>query len=124
MANFNEPSSPASDSYLPIPGSFASGTHCFDEIALSPASVVRCFGSGDAGDNFKVSRQWAFRKGALVFTLYDWKSTSLYDPDLWNSEELWHSEWPFDLHIGSQEPATEEDVEAFATYLREKTSEA
>ena len=123
MAQSNEPS-PASDSYIPIPGNLASGTHFFEEIAISPASVVRCFGSGGTGDNFKVSRQWAFGKGELVFTLYDWKSTSLYDPDYWSPEELWQSDWPFDLHVGSQEPATDKDVAAFVDFLQRTTSEA
>jgi hypothetical protein len=123
MANANEPS-PATNSYIPAPAALADGTHLFGEIAISPASIVRCFGNGGTGDNFKVSRQWVFRKGDLVFTLYDWKSTSLYDPDLWSPEELWQSEHHFDLHVGSREPATENDVADFIDFLRRTTAEA
>ena len=91
MAKAND-KSPASDSYVPSPGSLANGTGYVDEIAIPPARVVRRFETGNSGDNYKVSRQWVFRKGNLVFTLYDWKSTSLYDPGYWSPEELWQSD--------------------------------
>lgn len=123
MAQANE-TSPASDSFVPIPGNLAHGTHFFEEIAIQPASIVRCFGRGGSGDGFKVSRQWAFRKGELVFTLYDWKCTSLYDPDFWSPDELWQSDWPFDLHVGSKEPATEKDVAEFIAFIQQTTSKA
>jgi hypothetical protein len=122
MANAYE-SSLASDSYVLSPGNLANGTGFIDEIAITPTRVVRRFGAGNPGDNYKVSRQWAFRKDELVFTLYDWKCTNLYAPDFWTPEELWQSDWPFDLHIGSKEPATEADVQAFAAYLQQETSQ-
>ncbi len=78
MAKANA-TSPANDPYVVTPGVDVAGTHLVDEVQLPPAAVVRRFGPGEAGDGYKVSRRWVFRKGHLVFTLYDWKSTSLYD---------------------------------------------
>jgi hypothetical protein len=115
-------SSTAKTKFIPALLSKASGTHGYAEIQMAPASVVRCFGNGFGGDGFKVSRQWVFRKGDLVFTLYDWKSTSLYDPDYRSPDELWQSGWPFDLHVGSKEPATETDVAEFIAFLQRETS--
>ena len=116
-------SSPARNSYVLASPAESDGTYQFDEVAICPASVVRCFGQGCRGDGFKVSRQWVFRKDELVFTLYDWKSTSLYDPDFWSPEELWRSDWPFDLNVGSKQPATEKEVAEFVDFLR-RTSDA
>ena|ERR1019366_9436591 len=115
-------SSPASDSYVLTSSAGSDGTHRFDEVALAPASVIRCFGAGSDGDGYKVSRQWVFRCGDLVFTLYDWKSTDLYERGMWTPDEMWACEWPFDLHIGSKEPATEKDVAEFVAYLQRVTS--
>lgn len=100
----------------------ADWTHAFDEIQLVPADVVRRFGPGHAGDGFKVSRQWVFSKRDLIFTLYDWKSTYLYDVEFWTPEDLWASEFQFDLHIGSKAPATKQDAAEFAAYLRRVTA--
>jgi hypothetical protein len=115
-------SSRASDSFVLTSSAESDGTHRFDAVAIAPASVVRCFGAGFEGDGYKVSRQWVFRRAGLIFTVYDWKSTSLYDPDFWNPDELWQSVWPFDLHIGSKHPATEKDVAEFIAYLQRVTS--
>lgn len=117
----NENKAPANDPYVLDPNGDDSGTGLFAEVVLSPADVVRRFGNGHDGDRYKVSRRWVFRKGDLVFTLYDWKSTSLYDPDLWSPADLWSSSVPWDLNIGSKAPATAADVEEFVAYLRRTT---
>ncbi len=90
---------------------------------LAPAAVVRCFGNGGPGDEFKVTRQWIFRKGDLLFTLYDWKSTDLYEPGLFTPEEFWDCDVPVDLHIGSKAPATTLDASDFSDWLSKMTSE-
>ena len=97
-------------------------THRFGEVQLIPRSVIRCFGEGESGDGFKVSRTWVFRRGELVFTLYDWKSTNLFDSEMWTPEELWASGEVFDFHVGSREPATESDVADFIAFLQQTAS--
>lgn len=98
-------------------------THFYAEVILIPAAVADTFCCGYDGDDYKVSRKWTFRKGNLIFTLYDWKSTNLYDKAMWAPEELWSSWEPFDLHIGSKEPATSTDVAEFANWLKRVTLE-
>jgi hypothetical protein len=115
-------SSSANDAFVLTISAASDGTHCFAEVQLGPASVVRCFGKGFDGDGFKVSREWVFRRGHLVFTLYDWKSTALYERGMWTPDELWASEWPFDLHVGSKDPATKKDIEEFVDFLQRATS--
>ena len=119
----NTSPSPAKNSYCQTSPDEAAGTHFYAETVIAPAAVVRCFGDGDQGDGCKISRNWVFRKGDLVFTLYDWKSTDLYERGTWTSEEMWSSKEPFPLHIGSREPATREDALDFADYLQKVTSE-
>lgn len=121
MGQSEKPTS-ATSTYSLAGDSDADGTHLFGEVQLSPASVVRRFGCGSGGDEYKVSRTWVFRKGPLVFTLYDWKSTSLYDSDMWSPDELWASTEPFDLHVGSKQPATQDDVDQFIAFLMQQTS--
>ena len=119
----NSATSSASNGFESASGIEADRTYYFEEVCLVPAAVVRAFGQGDAGDEYKVSQRWVFRNGELVFTLYDWKSTSLYDPGMWTPEELWSSKEPFPLHVGSKEPATPKDAARFVRYLQEVTSE-
>jgi len=113
---------PDNTSYVLALDADAGGTHVFSEIWISPAAVIHCFGQGSNGDEYKVSRQWTFRKGELIFTLYDWKSTDLYDSEMWSPEQLWASKEPFPLHIGSKEPATHDDAEEFARFVRDITN--
>ena len=121
MGQLKETSS-ALSSFIRAPNAEMNATHRFGEIQIIPSAVVRCFGEGESGDGFKVFRTWIFRRGDLVFTLYDWKSTSLFDAEMWTPQELWASHEPFDLHIGSKEPATANDVDEFIAYLLQATS--
>ena len=116
--------SSAHTSYLLALDANADGTHRFSEVWISPAAVIRCFGPGSTFDDYKISREWRFRKGELIFTLYDWKSTNLYDSQMWSPVELWASEEPFPLHIGSKAPATHDDAKEFARFLCETTGSA
>lgn len=81
----NTATSPASDSYRITGNDESHMTYAFAEVILPPAAIIRCFGDGWSGDECKVSRIWTFRKQHLVFTLYDWKSTSLFDGSMWSS---------------------------------------
>jgi len=113
----------ARNSYVLTSADAAAGTYLYAETMLVPAAVIRCFGDGDPGGECKVSRSWTFRKGELIFTLYEWKSTNLYEPGMLTQEQLWSLEKPFPLHIGSREPATREDALEFGSYLRRITSQ-
>ncbi|MDZ4685273.1 MAG: hypothetical protein SH850_09295 [Planctomycetaceae bacterium] len=57
-----------------------------------------------------------------MFTLYDWKLTSLCDIALWTPEELWASDEPVELNIGSKAPATASDAADFIAFLARTTS--
>jgi hypothetical protein len=119
-----EDNTTSSADYFLSPTADSGGTHCFGIVFLSPAAVVRRFGQSGKSDEYKVSQEWTFCKGDLVFTLYDWKSTDLYDPELYPPEGLWTCEEPLDLHIGSKEPATPQDVQKFANWLEHQVQRA
>jgi hypothetical protein len=68
---------------------------------LVPSKLVAVFGKPGDSDSYKVSGQYRFEtpNGGLI-TLYDWKSTSLYDPDYPDPEEIWSSDKPFEFNVG------------------------
>jgi hypothetical protein len=55
----------------------------------------------------KSSRDWTFSYLGEVFTVYDWKETSLYDDRLPSPHEYW-SQPTVTLHIGSRLGAAQE----------------
>lgn len=99
------------------------GTYWYADIMVPPAAVMHRFGAACEGDEYKVSQHWVFRKGDLVFTLYDWKSTNLYESGLMSPEQFWACEEPMDLHVGSKEPATPEDAAAFAQWIENEVQQ-
>lgn len=110
----------SSAEYAFAPDRDADGTYLYGAILLPPAGVRRRFGQRNDGDGYKVSRQWVFRKGDMVFTLYDWKCTDVYAPGLPTPDEFWASEEPQELHVGSKSPATTADGVAFAMWLNDE----
>ena len=119
----NSTKSSASNDFELESGDAAEGTYYYGKVSLVPAAVARCFGNGQPLDNFKVSREWVFRKGELIFTLYDFEATSLYSQGMRTPEEFWSSKEPFPLHVGSRDPATPKDAARFVRYLQDATSE-
>jgi hypothetical protein len=71
----------------------------------------------EAGRRLQVSREWVFRRGENIFTLYDWKATSLYDPTLLSPDEFWLIREIMELHVGSKHPATPRDAEEFGDFV-------
>lgn len=84
-------------------------------VVVAPASLVRRFGTPLPGEDFKVSGSFSFTgENGEVFTVYDWRATSLYyegerDPALanlpspsefWSSSSLW--EFKVGAHRGSK----------------------
>ena len=111
------------DAYVAASETDADATYWYADVVLAPAAVERRFGVARGGDDYKVSRHWVFRKGDLVFTLYDWKSTNLYESGLLSPEEFWACEEPMDLHVGSKEPATQEDAAAFVRWIEDEVQQ-
>ena len=119
----NSSTSSASKGFELVSADAAEGTYFYGKVSLVPAAVARFFGNGQTVDNFKVSREWVFRKGELIFTLYDFEATSLYSQGMRTPEEFWSSKEPFPFHVGSRDPATPKDAARFVRYLQDATSE-
>jgi hypothetical protein len=108
------------------PDADTDGTYRRGKILIPPKRVVDTFGPPDEGDGYKVSGSYTFTdQSGNVFTLYDWKATSLFDdgaePGEESSsptpEEFWGNWNPDLLHIGGHD---EGDVEAFKRWLLER----
>jgi len=86
-----------------------------DEIEVAPARVVEVFGPPPSrGDECKASGEYIFRdEGGRVFTLSDWKATSLYDSSFPPPEQYWARTEPDDLILN----AVDDDVAAFEEWL-------
>jgi len=108
------------DGFRLVPTADSDMTGLFTEVMLAPAALLAVLGEPeqDNTDGAKLSKCWLFVRDDKVFTLYDWKSTSLYDSELWSPEEFWNCKEPCDFNIGSKEPATKEDAEALANALK------
>ena len=70
-------------------------------IKVKPSDLFLFFGEGIESDGYKVSKEYVFEYKGMVFTLYDWKSTGLYDERYRSPEEFWAQE-SVELHIGSR----------------------
>ena len=104
-----------------------SGTHLLTEVELSPRKLVGRFGPPGPSDPDKISGEYRFQDAAgNVFTLYDWKCTSIWEiaegyveegekPSLPTPEEFWAIEEPVTLHIGGKKDHG--DLAAFIRWL-------
>ncbi|HZK81677.1 MAG TPA: hypothetical protein VFC46_11430 [Humisphaera sp.] len=99
------------------------GTHNVGSIKLVPRSLVNRFGPPLEMDGFKVSGSFRFIDSAdRVYTLYDWKATSLYidglvdgdESSLPTPKEFWGNEKPDEFQIGGTDDC---DVKAFKEWL-------
>ena len=83
----------------------AGGTSLQGYATASPADVIKLFGEAEDGDGYKVSHEWTFQaveKPNVIFTLYNWKNTNLYDGGFGVSpKEFGESTTPYEFHIGS-----------------------
>lgn len=93
------------------------GTSRTSEIVVSYPRMIEVFGEPVEGDGYKVSGEWVFQNEETgeVFTLYDWKSTNLYDSDYLSVSELRADESVW-LNIGSHG----DNAAAFKTWLESK----
>ncbi|NNF66084.1 MAG: hypothetical protein HKM98_01095 [Gammaproteobacteria bacterium] len=96
------------------------GTYLVDEVELTPRFLKLQFGLPDNGDGIRVSNWYAFESDAgEVFTIYDYKSTTLWDPDsdLPTPEEFWSSDRIETLSVGGKEDT---DHKAFVDWIENK----
>lgn len=81
----------------------ANGTSLVGSVQLVYSDIVEAFGDPLKGDGYKVSGEWIFvdDESGAVFTLYDWKSTSLYSEDLPSVEAFRANFKPQKFNVGS-----------------------
>lgn len=93
------------------------GTSRMGEIEIPPADLIMAFGKPGESDGYKVSGEWTFHneESNVVFTLYDWKSTSLYDDECPSPKELWAMTEPVRINIGGNHKG---NVEEFKSMVR------
>jgi hypothetical protein len=88
------------------PAADFNGTHRVGTVLLAPAFLVERFGPPLEADGYKVSGQYVFGDGTgAVFTLYDWKETTLYhggDSDCPTPQQFWEDPSPGVFHIGGR----------------------
>jgi hypothetical protein len=114
------------------PGAPIAGTSGLTEAELVPAHIVARFGRGRPTADAKCSGTYAFQDdNGNVFTLYDWKCTSLWEiaeghaPDEKSAsfptpDEFWALDFPVPLNIGGHRDCG--DLEAFIAFLRQPPS--
>lgn len=100
--------------YVLSPKADRSGTSYLGTIELSPRRLVARFGRPTPGDPMKVAGEYTFQdQQGNVFTLYDWKCTSIWEiaegyieegeePTLPTPEQFWSLEEPVTLNIGGK----------------------
>ena len=73
-------------------------------VTIPPGVVVELFGEPDPSDGNKSSMEWLFEDDeGDVITIYDWKSTSLYSPELPPPDVLLMSQRPYTFHVGAHD---------------------
>src|SRR5438034_8774182 len=95
--------------FTPNQAADVNGTYHIGKILVPPKRMVELFGPPREVDRYKVSGSYAFTdERGNVFTVYDWKVTSLYSDSidegeeslLPSPEEFWSCETPEELMIG------------------------
>jgi 2-iminobutanoate/2-iminopropanoate deaminase len=103
-------------SYKMDPEADISGTCWVGDLEIAPSELVRALGAPHARlDAYKVSGLYSFVDGPRVFTVYDWKSTSLYQHGLPSPLAFWNSRSKLVLSIGSNG----DEVDDFREWLLE-----
>jgi len=83
---------------------FLGMSYLLSHYTVAPARLVEAFGTPGESDGCKTSGEYVFTdKAGKCFTLYDWKSTSLYEGCGPSPSDFWASEAPYEFHIGGNE---------------------
>lgn len=83
-------------------------------VTVDPVKLIEFIGDSSVSDDYKISKRWSFvsKKTGAVFTLYDWKETSLYDMSGPSPTFLWYGgRKQINLHIGHKAAHTAEAKE-------------
>jgi len=80
------------------------GSHRQSEVYASPAKLIERFGRPCESDGYKVSGEYVFEnKSGEVFTIYDWKATTLYCPDYGvTPSDFWAETTPVQFNVGGK----------------------
>lgn len=86
----------------------ADGTSLKGYVSLRYKDIVEVFGEPTQGDEFKVSGEWIFFNDETgeCFTMYDWKSTNLYDDRNPSVDKFRSSDSPFEFNVGGKTDAS------------------
>lgn len=96
----------------------ASGTSFHGQtISVKPKDLIAIFGSSFESDGYKVTCEWFFEDDeGNVFTLYDYKESSLYDKGLPSPDELKNQ--VIEFHIGYADRAMRDVAEELIIWLK------
>jgi hypothetical protein len=94
------------------------GTSRMGEIKVAPMDLILAFGKPGESDGYKVSGEYTFHdeESGVVFTMYDWKMTNLYDSNYPSPEKLWASTKPVTINIGGNHKG---NIEEFKRLIKE-----
>jgi hypothetical protein len=102
--------------YTADPHADISGTCKVADLEIAPVELVRALGAPHRrADDYKVSGEYRFVAGSQVFTIYDWKSTSLYGEERPSPHDFWNSQSEVCFSIGSNR----KDVADFKRWILE-----
>lgn len=90
------------------PNADINGTHKQGELQTTFGQLLAVFGMPEESDGHKSSGDWIFEsKAGDVFTIYDWKSTSLYDSSLPSVDEFRRSPAIVTFSVGGRGNASD-----------------
>lgn len=99
----------------------ANGTFRVGEIEVSPIDLIRAFGLPGKSDNYKVSGEYVFHdvKTGAVFTIYDWKLTSLYSEGRISPNNFWKMDDKITFNVGgNRKHDAEEFISKVNNYIK------
>tara|TARA_B100000131_G_C18096065_1_gene604076 strand:+ start:952 stop:1272 length:321 start_codon:yes stop_codon:yes gene_type:complete len=85
------------------------GTCRQSEVMVAPSRLIEKFGPPIESDGYKVSGEYVFEDSeGSVFTVYDWKATTLYSPDYgFTPEYFWSLTTPMEFNVGGNKSAAD-----------------
>ena len=91
------------------------GTSLMGYITVKYSDLVLAFGEPIESDGHKVSGEWIFieEESGEVFTIYDWKCTSLYDSSLMSVEQFRALKYKVTFNVGGNNKSNVERFKGF-----------